>query len=220
MERTAKAENADNVERQTYTIGDRVVIFCVECQEERGHIVASVTRRGLISRITCPKCSTRSSFSNSAKLPKRRSKLRNSEPYERARTYRPGQTISHPIWGSGEVIALIEPRKVDVLFAGHIHRLIETQRRGGYGFVEMSFKKEGEATIAQFNNTDAIQETAILPSQLTEVESAVLLNDRELNKQVDTYFTQISESRKRSQRIQSEIDRLKKKTQVIIDKLA
>lgn len=115
------------VEKQTYAVGDRVEKLCTVCDEERGHVVASVTKRGLISRVTCPKCNTRSSFANSAKVTKERSKSVSSEPYDRTRTYRTGQTMSHPIWGSGEVTALIEPRKIDVLFADRIRRLIHSR---------------------------------------------------------------------------------------------
>src|ERR1044072_6954790 len=62
------------VEKQTYAIGDRVEKLCAICQEERGHVVASITKRGLISRVTCPKCGTRGSFSDGAKLTKGRSR--------------------------------------------------------------------------------------------------------------------------------------------------
>ena len=120
-------QTVEKAERQTYAIGDRVEKLCAVCQEERGHVVASITKRGLISRVTCPKCGTRGSFSNGAKLTKGRSKTVNSEPYDRTRTYRTGQTMSHPIWGAGEVTALIEPRKIDVLFADRIRRLIHSR---------------------------------------------------------------------------------------------
>ncbi|HET6891609.1 MAG TPA: hypothetical protein VFH31_10935, partial [Pyrinomonadaceae bacterium] len=49
------------MEKESYAIGDRVEKLCTVCNEERGHVVASVTKRGLISRVTCPKCGTRSS---------------------------------------------------------------------------------------------------------------------------------------------------------------
>ena len=52
----------------------------------------------------------------------------NSEPYDLNWTYRTGQTMSHPIWGAGEVTALIEPRKIDVLFADRIRRLIHSRQ--------------------------------------------------------------------------------------------
>lgn len=117
----------EKLEKQTYAIGDRVEKLCVICQEERGHVVASVTKRGLISRVTCPKCGTRSSFSSGTKLMGARSKSTNSEPYDRTRTYRTGQVMIHPMWGPGEVTALIEPRKIDVLFADRIRRLIHSR---------------------------------------------------------------------------------------------
>lgn len=115
------------VQKQTYAIGDRVEKLCEVCQEERGHVVASITKRGLISRVTCPKCGTRGSFSSGAKVGGARAKTVNSEPYDMKRTYRTGQTMSHPIWGAGEVTALVEPRKIDVLFADRIRRLIHSR---------------------------------------------------------------------------------------------
>jgi hypothetical protein len=115
------------MEKQTYAVGDRVEKVCTVCDEERGHVVASVTKRGLISRVTCPKCNTRSSFTNGPKVARASSKVLRSEPYDWKRTYRTGQTITHPIWGSGEVTALIEPRKIDVLFADRIRRLIHSR---------------------------------------------------------------------------------------------
>ena len=55
-------------EKPTYKVGDRVEKLCVTCGEERGHVVASVTKRGLISRVNCPKCGKLSSFKSGAKL--------------------------------------------------------------------------------------------------------------------------------------------------------
>lgn len=115
------------MEKQTYAVGDRVEKLCAICHEERGHVVASVTKRGLISRVTCPKCGTRSSFSSDSRVTGERSKTLHSEPYDRRRTYRTGQTLIHPMWGAGEVTALIEPRKMDVLFSDRIRRLIHSR---------------------------------------------------------------------------------------------
>ena len=137
------------MEKPTYAIGDRVEKLCAVCGEERGHVVASVTKRGLISRVTCPKCGTRSSFSSGTKLTGSRSKSvqsepydmsrtyrkvhfeliwsGTSEPYDMSRTYRTGQVMIHPMWGPGEVTAVIEPKKIDVLFADRIRRLIHSR---------------------------------------------------------------------------------------------
>ena len=88
MEKQTVEKSKGPVERQTYAIGDRVEKLCAVCQEERGHVVASITKRGLISRVTCPKCGTRGSFSNGAKLTKGRSKS------VRQRTVRPNAHLS------------------------------------------------------------------------------------------------------------------------------
>lgn len=117
----------EKAEKPTYAIGDRVEKLCAVCGEERGHVVASVTKRGSISRVTCPKCGTRSSFSSGTKLTGSRSKSVPSEPYDMSRTYRTGQVMIHPLWGQGEVTAVIEPRKIDVLFTDKIRRLIHSK---------------------------------------------------------------------------------------------
>ena len=44
------------MEKQVFTVGERIDKFCAVCDEERGHIVTSVTKRGQISRVSCPKC--------------------------------------------------------------------------------------------------------------------------------------------------------------------
>jgi hypothetical protein len=41
-----------------------------------------------------------------------------------ARLYRTGQTLLHPTFGMGEVTAVIEPQKIDVLFADRLRRMI------------------------------------------------------------------------------------------------
>ncbi len=115
------------MEKPSYAIGDRVEKVCTVCDEERGHVVASVTKRGLVSRVECPKCGTRSAFSGSAKAGGTRARAVHSEPYDMARTYRTGQVMIHPLWGPGEVTAVIEPRKIDVLFADRIRRLIHSR---------------------------------------------------------------------------------------------
>ncbi len=92
-------------EKDIFAIGDRVEQMCIACGEERGHIVASVTKKGKITRVSCPICGSR-------------------VPYKSGRTYRRGQTMVHPTFGEGEVTAIIEPGKIDVLFADRIRRLI------------------------------------------------------------------------------------------------
>ncbi|HEV2880619.1 MAG TPA: hypothetical protein VGX24_04870 [Pyrinomonadaceae bacterium] len=112
------------MEKQTYAVGDRVEKWCEVCAEERGHVVATVTKRGSISRVNCPKCGTRSAFKNSAQAAGTRSGAQTGTPYDWTRTYRAGQTMLHPTYGLGEVMALVEPKKIDVLFSDRMRRLV------------------------------------------------------------------------------------------------
>jgi len=108
-------------EKETFAIGDRVEQMCIACGEERGHIVASVTKKGKITRVSCPICGSRVPYKSGTP---RRASTKAGAPYDRARTYRRGQTMVHPTFGEGEVTAIIEPGKIDVLFADRIRRLI------------------------------------------------------------------------------------------------
>lgn len=117
------------MEKDQYAVGDRVEKLCAVCHEERGHVVASLNKRGLISRVSCPRCGTRSAFKNSLGVKANRSSAPESAPYDWTRTYRKGQTMMHPTFGLGEVTALIEPQKIDVLFPDRIRRLIHARDR-------------------------------------------------------------------------------------------
>jgi len=114
------------MEKETYIVGQRADKLCAKCDEERGHIVTSVTKRGQISRVSCSKCGTVSSFKLSARTAPRRSG-QVASPYDRTRIYRAGQTMVHTTFGVGEVTAVIEPRKIDVLFQDRVRRLIHAQ---------------------------------------------------------------------------------------------
>ena len=107
--------------KQIFKVGERVDQMCVTCGEERGHIVASVTAKGKITRVSCPKCGSRVHYKPTGAAP---SAAKVGAPYDRARTYRRGQTMLHPNFGQGEVTAVIETGKIDVLFADRVRRLI------------------------------------------------------------------------------------------------
>jgi len=109
--------------KKTFAIGDRVEQKCVTCGEERGHIVASVTKGGKITRVSCPICGSRVPYTSGTT---RRASSTVGAPYDRTRTYRRGQTLMHPTFGEGEVTAIIESGKMDVLFADRMRRLIHS----------------------------------------------------------------------------------------------
>ena len=108
-------------EKIVYKIGDRVDQMCITCNEERGHIVVSVSKTGNITRVSCPMCDSRVTYRAGTA---RRASAKEGAPYDRARTYRKGQMLMHPTFGEGEVTAIIEPQKMDVLFADRVRRLI------------------------------------------------------------------------------------------------
>lgn len=114
------------MEKQVYTVGERADKFCAPCGEDRGHVVVSVTRTGNIWRVSCPKCGAVST----CKLGERKARglpAPAGSPYDRTRLYRKGQLLSHQTYGEGEVTALVEPRKIDVLFPDRVRRLVHAQ---------------------------------------------------------------------------------------------
>ena len=120
------AKGKTQMEKQVFTVGDRIDKFCIVCAEERGHIVTSVTKRGQISRVTCSKCETVSTFRLASRtLPRPATKT--PSPYDRTLTYRAGQSMTHEMFGIGEVTKLIEPQKMEVLFQDRLRRLIHAQ---------------------------------------------------------------------------------------------
>src|SRR2546423_14073709 len=109
------------MEKQTYTVGERADKLCAVCNEERGHVITSINIRGQISRVSCPKCGTLSTFKLSSRT-KPRPQTQTLSPYDRRRMYRPGQTMMHTTYGMGEGTALIEPQKIDGLFPDRVRR--------------------------------------------------------------------------------------------------
>jgi DNA-directed RNA polymerase subunit RPC12/RpoP len=108
-------------EKTVFKVGDRVDQMCVTCKKERGHIVLSLSKTGRITRVGCPICASRVAY-RAGTTPRAFAKV--GAPYDRAQTYRKGQTLIHPMFGEGEVTAIIEPQKMDVLFADRIRRLM------------------------------------------------------------------------------------------------
>ena len=117
------------MEEHQYAVGDRVEKLCAPCGEERGHVVVSLNKQGRISRVTCPRCGAKTAFKKGKTSTGASPSTKNSAPYDWTRTYRKGQTMTHPTFGIGEVTAVIEPQKIDVLFSDKIRRLIHARAR-------------------------------------------------------------------------------------------
>lgn len=130
------------MEKQVYAVGDRVEKLCEVCGEERGHVVTSVNQRGMISRVSCPKCGTRSTYKNKSEDAKVRATAKSGAPYHPKRIYRAGQTMMHPVYG------MIKPPKA----AKNSHHVVPNPN-GGWSV------KKGDASRASKhfdNKEDAI----------------------------------------------------------------
>lgn len=105
-------------------VGDRVEMLCSVCDIEQQQIVRTVTKLGTITKVTCEKCETDVTFSRGVKTSIRVGKGKNASPYDRTRTYRKGQSMMHDTFGQGEVTAIIDSHKIDVLFGETTRRML------------------------------------------------------------------------------------------------
>jgi hypothetical protein len=117
------------MEQQQYAVGDRVEQLCAVCGGEKGHVVVSLGKRGQITRVNCPQCGTTGRFKSSKAERAKSAPAGDCPPYDWTRTYRKGQAMLHPKFGAGEVTAVIDPKKIDVLFSDRVRRLIHARDR-------------------------------------------------------------------------------------------
>lgn len=116
------------MKNETYAIGDNVEKLCTVCNEQLGHIVTSLTKTGAVSRVRCSKCRTLGTFKPNAKLAKAQNLAnKTGDPYSQARTYRAGQIMAHPTFGTGEVMTVFDTKTIDVLFMDRVRRLIHSR---------------------------------------------------------------------------------------------
>jgi len=116
------------MKKQTYTVGENVEKFCTVCNEQLAHIVKSITKAGSVSRVNCSKCGLLGTFKaipNISKIQGLANKT--GEPYSQSRTYRAGQIMSHPSFGTGEVMTVFDTRMIDVLFTDRVRRLVHAR---------------------------------------------------------------------------------------------
>lgn len=116
------------MENQSHTVGERVEKYCVTCKEETGHSVKTLTKQGNISKVICAQCALVSPFKENAKEKAHRElSSKSGAPYDRTKTYRPGQVMMHPNFGVGEVTAVFPADTIDVLFLDGTRRLIHAR---------------------------------------------------------------------------------------------
>jgi hypothetical protein len=116
------------MKEKAYAVDELVEMMCSACDSEQSHNVVSVTKQGKITEAACTTCDTVSKFARGTKTSVSaggRSKA--AEPYDRSRKYKKGQAMMHLKFGHGEVVTVIEPQKIDVLFGDQTRRLIHDQ---------------------------------------------------------------------------------------------
>ena len=112
---------------EKYAIGDSITMMCSACDVEQNHLIQTATKQGKITCAVCEVCATSSTFNRGVKTSVAMGKSKTASPYDRTHKYRKGQAMTHDKFGRGEVTAVIEPQKIDVLFGDQTRRLIHAQ---------------------------------------------------------------------------------------------
>lgn len=114
---------------EKYTAGDTIEMMCSACDVEQNHLVQTATKLGKITSAVCSVCSTASTFSRGVKTSVAMGKSKTASPYDRTRKYKKGQAMMHSHFGQGEVTAVLDLQKIDVLFGDRTRRLIHAQEQ-------------------------------------------------------------------------------------------
>jgi hypothetical protein len=116
------------MKNEKYEVGQTLEMVCSACDVKQNHTIETVTKQGQISKAICQTCETASTFSRGVKTSVAMGKSKTASPYDRTKKYRKGQAMMHSTFGQGEVTAVIEPSKIDVLFGDQTRRLIPAQQ--------------------------------------------------------------------------------------------
>lgn len=112
---------------EKYETGATASMFCSACEGETDHTVQSVTKLGKISSAVCDTCQTASTFKAGVKTGVTAGRGKVPETYDRTKRYKKGQAMMHSVFGHGEVTAVSDSQKIDVLFGDTTRRLIHDQ---------------------------------------------------------------------------------------------
>ncbi len=115
------------MKKEKFAVDQTVERFCSVCDTDKDHTVLTTTKMGSITKISCQECATESTFRAGVKTSVGMTSKKAGSAYDRTRKYRKGQALIHSTFGQGEVTAIIEPQKIDVLFGDQTRRLIHAQ---------------------------------------------------------------------------------------------
>jgi uncharacterized Zn finger protein len=110
-----------------YEAGQTVEMNCSACDSDKPHTVQTVTKLGKMTKAVCDECETLSTFRRGKKVSVDMQRSKAGAPYNFGTKYRKGQAIMHPTFGQGEVTAVVDGQKIDVLFGDDVKRLIHAQ---------------------------------------------------------------------------------------------
>ena len=108
--------------------GQTVEMPCSVCYADQNHTAESVTKLGKITKAVCSVCGTTSAFRRGKKVSVDINKARPGTPYDQTHRYKKGQAMMHATFGQGEVTAVIDAQKIDVLFGDRTRRLIHSRQ--------------------------------------------------------------------------------------------
>lgn len=114
------------MKKTSYTLGDTAEMTCSACDSEQMHEVRSATKQGVITEARCQTCDTVTKFTRGVKTSVNMGTSKNAAPYDRNRTYKKGQVMTHDKFGRGEVTGT-DSQKMDVLFGDQTRRMIHGQ---------------------------------------------------------------------------------------------
>ena len=115
------------MKKEIFAVGQSIENMCSVCDLEQKHTVRTVTKLGVITQAACDACETVTTFRRGVKTSVSLGKGKNASPYDRTRIYKKGQSMLHDTFGRGEVTAVVDTGKVDVLFADTTRRMIHAQ---------------------------------------------------------------------------------------------
>ena len=122
-------------------LGDEVLTYCGRCKEERSHQVVSFNSTGRVDRVTCQTCHNTHLFREPQTGAKKASVARsprvgstgardertaipaNARAYSPKEVFAAGEWVSHPKFGSGEVLE-VRQGKIDVKFGREMRTLL------------------------------------------------------------------------------------------------
>lgn len=110
-----------------FELGQTMEMPCSVCDGDQNHTAESVTKLGKLTKAVCNECGTISAFRRGKKVSIDSGKSKAGTPYSQAQKYKKGQAMMHSTFGQGEVTAVIDAQKIDVLFGDQTRRLVHAR---------------------------------------------------------------------------------------------